>query len=133
LLLIFWGIQNQPQSRYQLEQNQPVNKITNQINSNQNDLKNDVAIDTFKKQPPKSSANFQNTTNNLSSPPSNFQNLSTNPQPPTINLPAPPTPQIHAMVEISNLGSFWVDLEGGDTAFSILLKAGDENNFSIKY
>lgn len=49
--------------------------------------------------------------------------------------PAPaPTPIISkASVNIENQGNYEVNLIENDTAFSVLLRAGDENNFNIDY
>ena len=38
-----------------------------------------------------------------------------------------------ATVQIAQLGSFKVDLQGQDTAFTILKRAGTENSFEVKY
>lgn len=38
-----------------------------------------------------------------------------------------------ARVEIEGLGSYSVTLEGNETAFDILVKAGQENNFAVGY
>lgn len=41
------------------------------------------------------------------------------------------TPIIQATVSVQNVGSYKVDLKAGDTAFSILQRAADNNNFKI--
>ena len=63
-------------------------------------------------------------------PPVNTTPSEPQPQPP------PPTPEIpkkKATVEIAQIGSYQVELQNEDTAFSILLRAGQENNFPVKY
>ena len=44
-----------------------------------------------------------------------------------------PTPAAQATVAIENIGNYTIDLEANDTAFSILLRTGQENGFSIEY
>ena len=45
-----------------------------------------------------------------------------------------PTPVVdQATVTIENVGSYSVNLQESDTAFSILLRAGDENGFDVSY
>lgn len=67
---------------------------------------------------------------------------SSTPKPATTVTPTPtptpqptptPTPVFQATVTIENLSSFPVELQAGDTAFSILLRAAELNNFSIEY
>jgi len=56
------------------------------------------------------------------------------PTPAPISTPTPtPTPVSQASVEIENVGTYAVHLEIGDTAFSILLRAGQENSFNVEY
>jgi hypothetical protein len=42
------------------------------------------------------------------------------------------TPKSQATVTIQNIGSYKVDLQTGDTAFTILQRASEENNFDLK-
>jgi len=44
-----------------------------------------------------------------------------------------PTPALQATVAIENVGTYIVDLKSDDTAFSILLRAANENGFSVEY
>ena len=52
---------------------------------------------------------------------------------PTPTLTATPTAIEQATVAIENVGTYAVNLENDDTAFSILLCAGQENGFSVDY
>lgn len=58
------------------------------------------------------------------------------PTPTSTPTPTPtltPTPVSQASVAIENVGTYTVDLELNDTAFSILLRAGLSNNFNVEY
>ncbi len=45
----------------------------------------------------------------------------------------PPTPADQATVAIENIGNYTINLQTNDTAFSILLRTGQENGFSVEY
>lgn len=58
------------------------------------------------------------------------------PAPTSIPTPTPaptPTPQKLMTVEIQNVGNYQVEVKENDTAFSVLLLAAQENNFSLDY
>jgi hypothetical protein len=56
------------------------------------------------------------------------------PAPTATPTPTPtPTPVEQATVAIENAGVYTVNLQTGDTAFSLLLRAGNENGFSVDY
>lgn len=98
--------------------------------------------------PPPNFANIQNTSEESLAP--TAENIQPTPTP-TPNLtptptatpkrrlkPAPtptptPIPQKFVTVEIQGLGSYEVELEDDDTAFLVLLRAGQQNSFSIDY
>lgn len=66
----------------------------------------------------------------------NSSTNSTNLTPPSLPSPTPtptPTPQKLATVEIVTVGSYQIELQDNDTAFSILLRTGEENNFAVDY
>lgn len=52
---------------------------------------------------------------------------------PTATPTPAPTPIIQATVAIDGVGTYQVEIENDDTAFSILLRAGIENGFSAEY
>jgi len=70
----------------------------------------------------------------LSTSTENAEKRSPSPQP-TLTTIAPPTTAIShsATLQISQVGTYKVDLEGVQTAFDQLLKTGNENNFSVEY
>lgn len=55
------------------------------------------------------------------------------PPTPTPSPTPPPTPAAQATVAIENIGDYTINLEANDIAFSILLRTGQENGFSIEY
>lgn len=55
----------------------------------------------------------------------------TSPQQPNVRPVVKPVSQ--AVVIISGLGNFPVEIKAGDTAFDILIRAAKENNFVVKY
>lgn len=73
-----------------------------------------------------------------SSSPTSTPSLTPKPtsSPTPTNTPTPtptPTPIAQATVIIGNVGSFKVDSKEEDTAFSILLRAGQDNGFTVEY
>jgi hypothetical protein len=72
------------------------------------------------------------------SSPSATSNLLPTPIPTRTSTPTPAstsTPALPklAMVEIQNLGDFSVEVKDNETAFSLLIRASQENNFGISY
>ncbi|PIR70989.1 MAG: hypothetical protein COU44_02125 [Candidatus Nealsonbacteria bacterium CG10_big_fil_rev_8_21_14_0_10_40_24] len=59
--------------------------------------------------------------------------VNTTPSEPQPQPPPAEIPKKKATVEIAQIGSYQVELQDEDSAFSILLRAGQENNFSVKY
>ena len=59
--------------------------------------------------------------------------VNTTPSEPQPQPPPAEIPKKKATVEIAQIGSYQVELRDEDSAFSILLRAGQENNFSVKY
>lgn len=69
------------------------------------------------------------TTRPTSTPRPSSTSISTPTPTPTLS----PTPVNQASLIIDNVGSYSINLQANDTAFSILLRAGDQNGFSVDY
>ncbi len=116
---------------------QPQVKITQDQNLNISNNKDEPKANNPEQE--SSDKFYQSTTETTNEPPrlnetsstTTFEPLSS----PSQNQPIVPlvVQEKSAIVQIAQLGSFKVDLQDQDTAFTILQRAGTENSFEVKY
>ena len=126
LFLISYGVQNQPQLNSESSQAASINPQTNRQEISKSNL--------LSKNKSKNLSTKSTDSRQINSPQTDVKQIEPSLKP--VQNPSPqqkPKPSEQIIIDIERVGIFSVKIKNDDTAFSTLLKAGEENNFSIDY